>query len=148
MDTSYAQQAFDAIYSALRSSSRVCAFHDGDILNVEAVREIAKRSNTVVPSSPENPLATLSGPFEFSAYFAAMWSEMSENFTKLHDALVVALVPGYLGYVVLPGNLTFTEALELFSGILGLSESIALRNGGLIEGTGKYGIESMLVDES
>jgi hypothetical protein len=138
MDTYYGKQAFDGIYSALRSSSGVCAFYDGDIFNCETVREIAKQANLVTPSSLNSPLANLNGPFDFGAYFAAMWTDTYPNFKKVHDALLS--LPGYLGYMTLRGKHQFQDAVHLFSSQLHLPPSIALKDGSIIKGTSKYGV--------
>jgi hypothetical protein len=138
MDSYYGKQAFDAIYAALRSSSGVCAFYDGDIFNCEIVREIAKQANLVTPSSPKSPLANLNGSFDFGAYFAAMWTDTYPNFKKVHDVLLS--LPGYLGYMTLRGKHQFQDAVHLFFSQLHLPPSIALKDGSIIKGTSKYGI--------
>ena len=55
MDSSYGKQAFDAIYSVLRNSKGMCAFHDGDLRSPETVRELAKQARIVKPSHPNSP---------------------------------------------------------------------------------------------
>jgi hypothetical protein len=140
MDSYYGKQAFDAIYTALRSSSGVCAFYDGDIFNCETVRELARQASLVRPSTGKSPLANLSGPFGFGAYFAAMWTDTYSNFKKVHDALASASLPGYLGYMTLRGKHGFQVAVHVFSSQLHLCPSIVLNEGSIVKGTSKYGI--------
>jgi hypothetical protein len=140
MDSYYGKQAFDAIYAAMRSSAGTCAFHDGDIFNVETVREIARQCSLVMPSSADSPLSHTDGPLKFGPYFAAMWTDTPANFTTLHDSLVATRVPGYLGYMTLPGRLEYQEVIKLFTRQLSLPASIAMRDGSIIKGTSKYGI--------
>lgn len=140
MDTYYGKQAFDAIYAAMCSSAGTCAFHDGDIFNIETVREIANQSSVVVPSTAASPLSNLRGPLEFGPYFVAMWTDTPHNFAMLHDSLVAESLPGYLGYMTLPGSHEYERVSQLFTRQLSLPASIAMRDGSIIKGTSKYGI--------
>lgn len=140
MDTYYGKQAFEAIYDALHSSTGVCAFHDGDLFNIETVREIAGQSSLVKPSSSKSPLSNLDGSLDFGPYVAAMWTDTPGNFALLHHGLVANSLPGYLGYMTLPGQLEYQEVIQLFTRQLSLPASIALKDGSIIKGTSKYGI--------
>jgi hypothetical protein len=140
MDCYYGKQAFDAIYNALRPSTGVCAFYDGDIFNCESVRELGRQANLVVPASPNSPLANLGGPFDFGAYFAAMWTDKYPNFRKVHNGLMVGHIPGYLGYMTIRGRHQFEDAAQLFYRQLHLPQCIALKDGEIVKGTSKYGI--------
>ena len=139
MDGLYGKQAFTAIYVALRSSSGVCVFHDGDIFNCETVRDTARQANLVTASSPKSPLADLGGPFEFGAYFAVMWTDTHFNFKRIHESLVSASLLGYLGYVTLHGRQSPEDFIQLAFHQLHLPQAIIVKDG--VVAKSKYGIQ-------
>ncbi len=140
MDACYGEQAFDAIYSGLRSSSGVCVFHDGDVFNCENVRTLAQQANVIRPSTPESPLAKLSGPFDFGAYFAAMWTNTNANFKKAHDALISSSVPGYFGFMTLPPGLCDLQEFLSLMQQLALPPGVILKDGSVVGGENRYRI--------
>ena len=140
MDTYYGKQAFDAIYAALRNSSGICAFHDGDFFNIKTVGDIARQASLVRPSSLESPLVNPDAASNFGPYAAGMWSDKAANFDVLHNGLIAAALLGYVGYMTAPGRHEYAAAVHLFMHQLGLPQSIALKDGAIIKGTSKYGI--------
>ncbi len=133
MDTEYGQQAFAAIYPALRSSQGECVFHEGDVFDRETVLNLAKHCRTLRPSSPDSPLANLDDPFTFGAYFAAMWTDEPENFDLIHKSLVASEQVGYLGYMA--ETLDRSQALRMFGETLMLPAGMTVRNGKIDPGT-------------
>lgn len=155
MDVRHDAQAFSAIYDGLRSSSGVCAFHDGTIFSCETIREIAKRATLVEPSSPRSPLADLEGAFDFDAYLAAMWTDTYRNFGVLHDALVAAWdLRGYLGYMTRQGkydgdlDVGAEAVVQLFVLQLQLPTSIAWRDRVIVRGTSESHIALHLANSA
>ena len=59
-----------------------------------------------------------------------MWTDTYRNFGVLHDGLLAASLPGYLGYMTLRGEYEGAAVAQLFVDQLHLPQSIALRDGG------------------
>jgi hypothetical protein len=138
MDSSYGKQAFDAIYSVLRNSKGMCAFHDGDLRSPETVRELAKQARIVKPSHPNSPLHNLETPYAFGAYVIPMWSNVAANLGTLHQALAERHLAGYQGFMVFPGKDQPQEFIYFAFSQLHLPQAIVLQDGKVT--TSKYGV--------
>lgn len=138
MSMSYGQQAFDAIYSGMRTSGGTCVFHDGDDLGQFAA-ELFTQADRSEPSGPQSALAKRDSLSRIGLYLAALWTDDSSNFSKVHAHLASSAVPGYLGHFTLPGPCTVGEFHQMM-GRLSLPASITLVNGEVVKGTSKYGI--------
>lgn len=140
MSSEYGEEVFSAIYQALRMSSGLCAFHDGDVFDIRKVETLARKAAVVMPATGISPLVNQDARFEFGAYVAAMFTDTYANFDRVHDALRAGGVEGYLGLVVVSGRLGSDRAMELFVDQLGLPGNLVLRDGSAVPGTDRYGV--------
>lgn len=145
MDALPGHQIFKVISEALRDTKGMCAFNGGNI--IEAV---SMDFQFLLSEFEDGDVSAAEDAAEITEtkdeYVVGMWSDNSENFSKLHNYLLAQNFQFYIGYYII-GDYQYSDFLTLLMKKYYLPQSLCLNNGSIVKGTAKYGIGLSKHDE-
>jgi ankyrin repeat protein len=122
MGSAYGQEVFGAIAECLKGSSGTCAFLHGDLEEAAGgpsrvpalLTEIRDNGWNITSHRGDSPLVLLAIEEAIYAYAAVLWTDHSDNVSRLHDHLSRVLPEAYLGSLDYPKTLGIEKFHEVF----------------------------------
>jgi len=140
-------QIFKIISEALRDSKGNCAFNGGNIIeavNLDFQFLLSEFEDGDVSETYANDSSEITETKD--EYVIGMWSDNSENFSKLHNYLLNQNLQFYIGYYII-GDYQYSDYLTLLMKKYCLPKSLCLINGSVVKETAKYGVGLSKYDE-